>query len=147
MHHPYFVNEHIGAQRGWVSYGVSGRAGIWTHGDLTPEPSLNPYMAALWSQRSFWSVWSPSCTLAVPREFGGFPSGSTVKNPPVMQEMQQEPPVQSLGWEDLLEKQMATHSCIFAWEIPRTEEPSGLQSMASQSQTPLRDRIAAAGSF
>ena len=64
-----------------------------------------------------------------------------------MQEMQQEPPVQSLGWEDLLEKQMATHSCILAWEIPRTEEPSGLQSVASQSQTPLRDRIAAAGSF
>ena len=35
--------------------------------------------------------------------------------------------VQSLGWEDLLEKEMATHCSILAWEIPRTEEPAGLQ--------------------
>ena len=34
--------------------------------------------------------------------------------------------VQSLGWEDSLEKGMATHSSILAWRIPRTEEPSGL---------------------
>ena len=39
--------------------------------------------------------------------------------------------VQSLGWEDPLEKQMATHSKIITWEIPRTEEPDGLQSMGS----------------
>ena len=45
-----------------------------------------------------------------------------------MQEMQ----VQSLGWEDPLEKKMATHSTIPAWEIPWTEEPGGLQSMGSQ---------------
>ena len=44
-----------------------------------------------------------------------------------MQEM-----VQSLGWEDPLEKEMATDSSILAWEIPRTEEPGGLQSMGSQ---------------
>ena len=37
--------------------------------------------------------------------------------------------VQSLGWEDLLEKEMATHSNILAWKIPRTEEPGKLQSM------------------
>ena len=36
---------------------------------------------------------------------------------------------QSLGWEDPLEKKMATHSSILAWRIPRTEEPDGLQSM------------------
>ena len=36
--------------------------------------------------------------------------------------------VQSLGWEDPLEKEMATHSSILAWEIPWTEEPCGLQS-------------------
>ena len=36
------------------------------------------------------------------------------------------------GQEDLLEKEMATHSSILAWRIPRTEEPGGLQSMASQ---------------
>ena len=45
-----------------------------------------------------------------------------------MQEMR----VHSLGWEDLLEKEMVTHSSILAWEIPWTEEPGGLQSMGSQ---------------
>ena len=41
----------------------------------------------------------------------------------------QEPWVQSLGQEDPLEKEMATHSSIVAWRIPRTEEPGELQSM------------------
>ena len=45
-----------------------------------------------------------------------------VKNPPAMQEMR----VQSLGREDPLEKKMATHSSILAWEIPWTEEYGGL---------------------
>ena len=45
-----------------------------------------------------------------------------------MQEMQ----VRSMGWEDPLEKGMATISSILAWEIPWTEEPGGLQSMGSQ---------------
>ena len=40
--------------------------------------------------------------------------------------------VQSLGWEDLLEKEMATHSSILAWKIPWTEKPGSLQSMGSQ---------------
>ena len=40
--------------------------------------------------------------------------------------------VGSLGWEDPLEKEMATHSSILAWGIPWTEEPGGLQSMRSQ---------------
>ena len=40
--------------------------------------------------------------------------------------------VRSLGGKDLLEKEMATHSSILAWRIPWTEEPGGLQSMASQ---------------
>ena len=51
-----------------------------------------------------------------------------VKNPPTMQETR----VQSLGWEDPLEKEMATDSSILAWRIPRTEKPGGLQSMGSQ---------------
>ena len=38
----------------------------------------------------------------------------------------------TLGWEDLLEKEMATHSSILAWEVPRTEEPGGLQSTGWQ---------------
>ena len=52
----------------------------------------------------------------------------TVKTLPAMQETQ----VQSLGGEDALEKEMATHSSILAWEIPWTEEPGGIQSMGSQ---------------
>ena len=50
-----------------------------------------------------------------------------VKNLPAMQETQ----VQSLGREDPLEKEMATHSRIHAWKILWTEEPGGLQSMGS----------------
>ena len=38
-----------------------------------------------------------------------------------------------LAWEDPLEEGMATHSSVLAWEIPRTEEPDGLQSMGSQT--------------
>ena len=52
----------------------------------------------------------------------------TVKILPAMQETW----VQSLGWEDPLEKGMAPHSSILAWRIPWTEEPGGLQSMGSQ---------------
>ena len=51
----------------------------------------------------------------------------TIKSPPTMQETQ----LRSLSWEDPLEKEMATHSSILAWEIPEMEEPGGLQSMGS----------------
>ena len=44
----------------------------------------------------------------------------------------QETHAQSLGWEDPLEKEMAVHSSVPAWKIPRTEEPGGLQFMGSQ---------------
>ena len=57
-----------------------------------------------------------------------FPDGSVVKSPPAVLETQ----VQSLGQEDPLEKGMATHSSILAWEVPWTEEPGRLQSMGSQ---------------
>ena len=58
-----------------------------------------------------------------------------VKNPLAMQETQ----VLSLGGEDPLEKRMATHSSIVAWEMPWTEEPGGLRSMGSQSWTRWSD--------
>ena len=58
----------------------------------------------------------------------GFPGGSVVKNLPAMWETR----VRSLGWEDPLEREMATHSSTLAWKIPWTEEPGGLQSMGSQ---------------
>ena len=47
--------------------------------------------------------------------------------------------VRPLGWEDPLEKEMATHSSILAWRIPWTEERGGLQSMASKSRTRQSD--------
>ena len=52
----------------------------------------------------------------------------TVKNPSAIQKTE----VPSLGWDDPLEKGMATSSSILAWKIPQTEEPSGPQSMGSQ---------------
>jgi len=52
-----------------------------------------------------------------------------------MQEIQ-ETWVRSLGWEDPLEKEMATHCSILAWRIPWKEEPGGLQSMGSQRVEP-----------
>ena len=51
-----------------------------------------------------------------------------VKNLPAMQGTR----VPSIGWEDILEKEMATHSSILVWRIPWTEEPSRLQSRGSQ---------------
>ena len=51
-----------------------------------------------------------------------------IKDLPAMQETW----VQSLGWEDLLEKGVAIHSSILAWRIPWREQPGGLQSMGSQ---------------
>ena len=71
------------------------------------------------------------CTLAfvqAPPFSWGFPGDSVAKNPLAVQEMK----VQSLGWEDIMEKEMATCSNILAWEIPWTEEPEGLQSVGSQ---------------
>ena len=65
----------------------------------------------------------------------GFPGGSVVKDLPANQETW----VQSLGREDALEKEMATHCSSLAWEIPWTEESGGLQSMRLQeSDTALQ---------
>ena len=58
----------------------------------------------------------------------GFPSGSVVKS--LLANMGDVG--STLGWEEPLEKEMAIHSNILAWEIPWTEEPGGLQSMGSQ---------------
>ena len=60
-----------------------------------------------------------------------------IKNLPAMQETQ----VQSLDWEEPLENKMATHSSILAWRIPRTEEPSELQSMGSQKEVDMTEQL------
>ena len=59
-----------------------------------------------------------------------------VKNPPAMQETW----VQSLGWEDLLEEGMETHSSILAWRIPWTEEPDELSSMGTTVHGGVRNQ-------
>ena len=61
----------------------------------------------------------------------GFP-GSTAIKESTYQYRRQEMRVRSLGWEDPLEKEMATHCSILAWKFPWTEESGGLQSMGSQ---------------
>ena len=67
--------------------------------------------------------------LSVPYMPGmGFPSGTVVKNLPVVQETG----IGSLGQKDPLEKGMDTHSSMLAWRVPWTEEPGGLQSMGLQ---------------
>ena len=72
-----------------------------------------------------------SCpTLCDPMDYiTGFPSGSEVKKPPAMQEVQ----VWSLGQADPLAEGMASHSSILAWKIPWTEEPGRLQSIELQT--------------
>ena len=72
------------------------------------------------------SDWPPHSTSQ------GFPGGAVVKNLPAKQDMQDP----SLGWEDILEEEMAIHSSILAWKIPWTEEPGGLQSLGSQRVGP-----------
>ena len=66
--------------------------------------------------------------MCLPNYEGASLIAQSVKSLPAVQDTQ----VQFLGQEDPLEKEMATHSSIFAWRIPWTEEPGGLQSMGSQ---------------
>ena len=93
----------------WTSLG-------WDVGALQERPWLKCYREE--------SILTPCFCLFV----GDFPGDSVVKNARAMQETW----VQSLGWEDHLEKEMATHSSILAWEISWTGEPDGLQSMGLQ---------------
>ena len=79
---------------------------------------------------SIESIW-----LLLPSFLGGFFGSSDSKESSSRLETWD----QSLGWEDPLEEGMTTHSSILAWRIPWTEEPGGLQSMGSQSQTRLSD--------
>ena len=78
------------------------------------------YSLTLISIRDYWKNHSFDCL-----DLWASLVAQMVKNLPAVQETW----VQFLGWEDLLEKGMATHSSIFAWRIPWTEEPGGLQSI------------------
>ena len=71
----------------------------------------------------------PSFKVSVQFTDFGFPSGSVVNNLP---EEDTGDSGSTLGWGDLLEKEMATHSSIFAWIVSWTKDPGGLQSMGPQ---------------
>ena len=71
--------------------------------------------------------WS-DLALALADKSKGFPGGSVIKNPWALQKTQ----IQSPGWEDPLQKEMATHSSILVWRILWTEEPAGLQALGLQ---------------
>ena len=79
---------------------------------------LCPYRVEIESKLSSVSIYKILASLVAQR----------IKCLPAMQETW----VRSLGWEDLLEEEMATHSSILAWRTPWTEEPDGLQSMVLQ---------------
>ena len=85
---------------------------------------LTPLMTTFGPDRSHLSY-------ATPQGIQASPVAQQVKNLPLMQKMW-ETQVRSLGQEDPLEEEMATHFSILAWEIPWTEEPGGLQSKGSQ---------------
>ena len=115
----------------------------WHFPPQSPPSSSLGSSPCRWQQTSPWDC-SPIRIIQLPaaalyRDLHTCPSlvAQMVKHLPTMREIR----VQSLGWEDFLEKEMATHSSILAWKIPLTEEPGRLQSMGSQSQTQLSDFI------
>ena len=103
---------------------------------LYEHASLGNMVLFKWHRGPKWdSGRAPACSLGNLLKIencmgrrGCFSSGSTAKNPLAMQETW----VQSLGWEDPPEEDLATHSSVLAWRIPWTEEPGGLQYMRSQ---------------
>ena len=113
-----------------------------------PDPGIeaaslmSPALAELVSASASWEARSLStevCWVTQPKKTGicldqGFPAGSGVKDPPA----KQQTPVQSLGGEDPLDREVATHSSILAWKMLWTEEPGGLQFVGLQSQTRLK---------
>ena len=85
-----------------------------------------------WFSSVYLTAISPRVSYLPPKDTRGFPGGSVVKTLPATAQETQVTRVQSLGREDPLEEEMASHSRTLAWRIPWTEEPGGLQSMGSQ---------------
>ena len=104
--HKFFLQPHL----------HFGQSGAYTVGISLSYRSLQ---SRFWVQR-----WSDTDFVHCSRFQLTFVGSETVKNLPVMQETQ----IWFLGWEDPVEKRMATYSNILAWIIPWTEEPGGLQS-------------------
>ena len=104
--------------------------GVWAQGSTWPsEQQLEGLCCVHWLQASF----SPAALPLSPAELLSNNAcvaslvTQMIKNLPALQETQ----VWSLGWDNSLEKEMATHSTILAWKIPWAEEAGGLQSMGS----------------
>ena len=144
----------ISFSRGFPHPGIEPRSRALQADDLPSEPPGKPYsfrirtnfvvttlfnfhgILVLWSIQSYqwWIYFMKTIAFKIQIwcfknwEHTVFPGGSVIKNLPAMQKMW----TWSLGWENSLEKEMATHSSIFAWESPWMEKPGGLQSMGSQ---------------
>ena len=82
-------------------------------------------------------LWSMSCKESDVTERLNWPTGLGFRNGSGSKESacSAETRVRSVGWEDPLKEEMATHSSILAWRIPGTEEPGGVQSGVTKSQT------------
>ena len=97
--------------------------------DFTTESSTHDRSPEILLSLTFLIVkWKSSFMI---RQLWAFQGGTVVKNLPAIQETQ-ETRVQSVGQEDPLEEEMATHSSILAWRISWTEQPGRLQSIESQ---------------
>ena len=106
----------------YIQYNVSQRV-IWLF-DLSPgSQSLEVQLSITWSRNSIWQVQMAK----IARNGTSLAVWQLQIHLPM-----QESLVRSLGWEDPLEEEMATHSSILVWNTPRTEEPGGLQSMGLQ---------------
>ena len=112
-----------------VVWAFFGSAFLWDWNENWPFPVLWPLLSFL-HLLAYWVQHFHNCREHQWKTWASFVA-QLVKNRPAIQETR----VRSLGWEDPLEKEMATHSSILAWRIPRTEEPGRLQSMRSQEKT------------
>ena len=95
------------------------------HADLTPR---DPQIPRINQHRLRTPISAFTLVNSPPPNLTAILVAQVVKHLPTMWETQ----VQSLGWDDLLEKEMATHSSILAWKIPWTEEPGRLPPMGSE---------------
>ena len=109
-----------------------------SHRIVVKTEMISPWKAAQCLEHNRYSI-NISHYWSVPQLISfrinlSFPAGSAIKNLLAMQDTRQEPWVLPLVQEGLLDKEMATHSSIFAWDIPWTDESSWLQSMESHKR-------------
>ena len=96
------------------------RMAVWWHHRLNAAVHGLQRVRRDWTTELNWTEYKGFITVNLVAQL--------VKNPTAMQKT----PFRSLGWQDPLQKRMATHSSILAWRIPWTEDPGGLQSLGSQ---------------